>query len=395
MQQYDRALKYQYEVLKLDNFFSDKKQVSDTYANLGELYKDKGDYAQAISWLKKSLPLAVETKYKQGEKTVWMLLSQVYEKNGNYKEALAADKKYLFLTQQLINEGNDKQIAQMQTRYETVKKEQQISILNKENTIQKLSIGSRNKTISIIAGLFLLSGIVTALFFNRHKLKQKAQQQALMLKQQDTLTKAIVDAEENERKRIASDLHDGVGQLFSAVKMNLSGLFERITIAKEEDRFLAENTLALVDESCKEVRTISHQMMPNMLLRSGIASDLKSFIEKINSDTLKVTLEATGFKNKLESNVETMLYRIIQESINNVIKHAKATRLDLVLTRDARGITAKIADNGVGFNVNERENFDGIGLKNIATRIEYLKGTIKYVSEPGTGTTVLIAVPVL
>ncbi|MCO5946343.1 tetratricopeptide repeat-containing sensor histidine kinase [Mucilaginibacter flavidus] len=395
LQQYDKALKYQYEVLTLDNFFGDKKQVSDTYANLGELYKDKGDYAQAISWLKKSLPLTVETKYKQGEKNAWMLLSQVYEKNGNYKEALAADKKYLLLTQQLINEGNDKQIAQMQTRYETVKKEQKINILNKENTIQKLSIGSRNKTIGIIAGLFLLSGIVTALFFNRHKLKQKAEQQAMMLKQQDTLTKAIVDAEENERKRIASDLHDGVGQLFSAVKMNLSGLFDRITIAREEDRFLAENTLALVDESCKEVRTISHQMMPNMLLRSGIASDLKSFIEKIDSDTLKVTLEATGFKNKLESNVETMLYRIIQESINNVIKHAKATRLDLVLTRDAKGITAKITDNGIGFNVNERENFDGIGLKNIATRIEYLKGTIKYVSDPGAGTTVLIEVPVL
>ena len=395
MQQYDKALKYQYEVLKLDNFFGDKKQVSDTYANLGELYKDKGDYAQATSWLKKSLPLTIETKYKQGEKTVWMLLSQVYEKSGNYKEALAADKKYLQLTQQLINEGNDKQIAQMQTRYETVKKEQRISILNKENTIQKLSIAGRNKTIGIIAGLFLLSGIVAALFFNWHKLKQKAEQQALLLKQQDTLTKAIVDAEEHERKRIASDLHDGVGQLFSAVKMNLSGLFDRITIAREEDRFLAENTLALVDESCKEVRTISHQMMPNMLLRSGIASDLKSFIEKIDSDSLKVTLEAIGFKNKLESNVETMLYRIIQESINNVIKHAKATRLDLVLTRDARGITAKIADNGIGFNVNDRENFDGIGLKNIATRIEYLKGTIKYTSETGNGTTVLIEVPVL
>ncbi|MEP6612905.1 MAG: sensor histidine kinase, partial [Mucilaginibacter sp.] len=395
LQQYDKALKYQYDVLALDNFFGDKKQVSDTYANLGELYKDKGDYAQAISWLKKSLPLAVETKYKQGEKNAWMLLSQVYEKSGNYKDALAADKKYLQLTQQLINEGNDRQIAQMQTRYETVKKEQRISILNKENTIQKLSIAGRNKTIGIIAGLFLLSGIVAALFFNRHKLKQKAQQQALLLKQQDTLTKAIVDAEENERKRIASDLHDGVGQLFSAVKMNLSGLFDRITIAREEDRFLAENTLALVDESCKEVRTISHQMMPNMLLRSGIASDLKSFIEKIDSDSLKVTLEATGFKNKLESNVETMLYRIIQESINNVIKHAKATRLDLVLTRDASGITAKIADNGVGFNVNDRGNFSGIGLKNIATRIEYLKGTIEYISEPGNGTTVLIEVPVL
>ncbi|RYD93022.1 MAG: sensor histidine kinase, partial [Sphingobacteriales bacterium] len=214
------------------------------------------------------------------------------------------------------------------------------------------------------------------------------------IEQQHIITKAVLDAEENERKRIASDLHDGVGQLFSAVKLNMNGLFDRITLDREEDRFLAENTLALVDESCKEVRIISHRMMPNMLLRSGIASDLKSFIEKIDGDSLKVTLEATGFKDRLESNVETMLYRIIQETVSNVIKHAGATRLDIILTRDKDGINATVADNGKGFDTTQIGSFTGIGLKNIITRIEYLKGVVDYESVLGKGTTVNIWVPV-
>jgi len=90
-----------------------------------------------------------------------------------------------------------------------------------------------------------------------------------------------------------------------------------------------------------------------------------------------------------------MLYRIIQETINNVIKHAKATRLDIKLTRDDAGISAEIKDNGVGFDVNNKDSFTGIGLKNIATRIEYLKGAIKYISAAGEGTTVIIEVPVV
>jgi signal transduction histidine kinase len=163
---------------------------------------------------------------------------------------------------------------------------------------------------------------------------------------------------------------------------------------REEDRFLAEKTMALVEESCKEVRVISHQMMPNMLLRSGIASDVKSFIEKIDSERLKVNVEAIGFKNRIESNVETVLYRVIQETVNNVIKHSKASKLDIILNRDTAGITAVVADNGIGFNADHKDSFDGIGLKNIATRIEYLKGTVVYYSSPGKGTSVNIWVPV-
>lgn len=394
MKQYDKGLKYQLEVLKIDEFFGDKKNISDTYMNISAIYADQKQFKPAVDWMQKGLKYAQESKFKHGEKQGWGALSNIYEQLGDYKKALEAHQKYQSMSVDLVNEKSNQQIALMQTKFDTEKKEQKITLLNKENTIQKLSISKQQTTIAIIVGLLLVSILVAGLVYNRNKLKQKALLQAEMLRHQDMMTKAVIDAEEHERKRIGADLHDGVGQLFSAVKMNLSGLFERISLQREEDKFLAENTLALVDESCKEVRVISHQMMPNMLLRSGIASDLKSFIEKIDADSLKIRLETTGFKDRLESNVETMLYRIIQETINNVIKHAQATQLDIVLKRDAREIFAVIKDNGVGFDAEKAGSFDGIGLKNILTRIEYLRGTIEYESAPGQGTTVTVNVPV-
>jgi two-component system NarL family sensor kinase len=392
--QYEKALKYHFNVLALDEFFGDKKQMSDTYLNIGEVYKDLSKYADAKTWLTKSLTYSTQTRYKHGQQDGWKFLSQVYEKERNYKDALQAHQKYQSLNTDIVNEDNNRQIALLQTQYETQKKEQQIGLLNKENTIQKLSITSRNKTIIFIIGFIILASIVGVLYYNRQKLQRKAFAQQQKIEQQSQLTQAIIDAEEKERSRIASDLHDGVGQLFSAVKMNLSGLLDRVTINREEDRFLAEKTIALVDESCKEVRVISHQMMPNMLLRSGIASDVKSFIEKIDSERLKVNVEAIGFKNKLESNVEIVLYRVIQETVNNVIKHAGATMLDIKLIRDTQGIEAIVADNGVGFNTELKDDFEGIGLKNIATRIEYLKGNVSYASALNMGTIVKIWVPV-
>ena len=389
---YENAYKYFDHSRRVATEANDSITVNQAIINIGEYYEIKKrdplpSYFQALAYFEK-------TKNNALINYVATDISNFYKSRGKFDLALQYYQKAVKAGEENSGLQAKKNLALIQTQYETEKKAQQISILNKENTIQKLSISSRNKTIGIIAGLFVLSLIMGGLFYNRHQLKQKALMQEQTLKQQDALTKAVVDAEENERTRIASDLHDGVGQLFSAVKMNLSGLFERITMDREEDRFLAENTLALVDESCKEVRTISHQMMPNMLLRSGIASDLKSFIEKIDADSLKVSLEASGFKNKLESTVETMLYRIIQESINNVIKHAKATHLNITLNRTAAGISAIIKDNGIGFDSSKAENFTGIGLKNIQTRIAYLKGTIAYNSAPGQGTEVNIFVPV-
>ncbi len=352
----------------------------------------------------------MEVKYETEKKENQIALLNIENNNKSLllkNSLLQINKKQLQITQQnqalTINQlelknKNEKLINQ---QLDAEQKEQNIKSLQKQSHIQKLEITNRglkikqkNYTIAVILVLIIAGAALAYSLYNRYRSKQKVMIQQQRLEHQEHLTQAIIDAEEKERKRIASDLHDGVGQMFSAVKMNLNGLLDRVKIDRDEDRFLAEKTMALVDESCKEVRVISHQMMPNMLLRSGIASDVKSFIEKIDSESLRVNVEAIGFKDRLESNVEIVLYRVIQETVNNVIKHAKATTLYIRLNRDSSGINAVIADNGIGFNTDLKDDFEGIGLKNIATRIEYLKGTINYVSAPGMGTSVKIWVPV-
>jgi two-component system NarL family sensor kinase len=231
------------------------------------------------------------------------------------------------------------------------------------------------------------------LFYIRYRLKQAGIFQQAMIKQQQLASKGIIEAEERERKRIASDLHDGVGQLFSTVKMNLDSLIGRMDLSKKEDQGLAEKTMAMVDESCREVRTIAHQMMPNVLLKMGLASAVRDFINKIDSDRLKVVLETFGLTERLDNNVEIVLYRVIQESVNNVIKHAGANLLDIQLVREDDGVSVTIEDNGKGFDTADRSKFDGIGLKNIATRIEYLKGTVDISSAVNKGTLIAIYIP--
>ncbi len=371
-----------------------KRELGALYNAIGRCYFELRQLPQAKAYIEKGLAAATAEKHRAHIAEAYNALYKYYKLTGNNAQALLNHEKWAAEKDSLDINANFDKLAEVTKKYETEKKQQEIDILNKENTIHKLSIARQKTTIGIIAGILLTGIVVAALLYNRNKNKQKILLQEQQLEQRAELTKAVIEAEEKERVRIASDLHDGVGQLFSAVKMNLNGLIERVDMPRDEDRFLAEKTLALVEESCKEVRYISHQMMPNMLLRSGIASDVKSFIEKIDSEKLKVKVEANGFKDKLESNVETVLYRVIQEAVNNVIKHAQATFLDIKLDREAGGISVRITDNGIGFNTAAVDSFDGIGLKNIAARVEYLKGTVNYSSAPGAGTSINVWVPV-
>ncbi|MBC7401062.1 MAG: sensor histidine kinase, partial [Mucilaginibacter sp.] len=403
----------------------DKLAQADAELSKGVILHIKGDHAPGAYLINHYMALKdsifagkmqtqvadMEVKYETEKKETQIALLNIDNNNKSLllkNSLLQVTRKQLQITEQrqalTINqlELNNKDTKLINQQLDADKREANIRSLQKQTRIQKLEISNselkikqKNYAIAVILVLIAAGVLLGYTFYNRYQSKQVALVQQQKIEQQEHLTQAIIDAEEKERQRIASDLHDGVGQLFSAVKMNLNGLLDRVTINREEDRFLAEKTLALVDESCKEVRVISHQMMPNnMLLRSGIASDVKSFIEKIDSESLKVNVETTGFKNKLESNVEIVLYRVIQETVNNVIKHAKATTLFIKLERKQLGIDAIIADNGIGFNTTLKDDFEGIGLKNITTRIEYLKGTVEYISAPGMGTSVNIWVPI-
>ena len=218
--------------------------------------------------------------------------------------------------------------------------------------------------------------------------------QSEVMKQQDLATKAVINAEENERKRIAAELHDGVGQMMSAAKMNLSAIENEIIFKDEAQRVYFDKVIGMVDESCKEVRSVSHQMMPNALLKSGLSSAVKEFLDKIDNRIIKINLYTEGLQQRLDSNTETVLYRVIQECVNNVIKHSGANNLDISLIKDADGVSATVEDNGKGFDSNDKQKFEGIGLKNIRSRVAFLKGTVDFDSSPGKGTLVAIHVPI-
>lgn len=385
---YGSSLEYNLKALKLSEKTGDKWMMAATYNNIGNLYGEMGEYKNALDYCNKSIAMAKKIKAIEIIETAYESMADAAAKAGDFKSAFNYHKLYAATKDKFINVESTRQLSELNVKFETERKQKLIQQ-------QQFEISRRNTTIAVIASLFAGAGIIGYQSYSRYRLKQVSVLQTAILKQQELATQGIIQAEEKERKRIAADLHDGVGQLFSAVRMNLSSLMDRVVLTNADEQALAEKTLAMVDESCKEVRTIAHQMMPNILLKIGLASAIKDFVNKIDSHHLKVNMEAYGLDERLDNNVEIVLYRVVQECVNNVIKHAKASRLDINLTREVNNISATIEDNGVGFNTADKMTFEGIGLKNIITRVQYLKGSVDISSDQNKGTLVAIYIPLI
>lgn len=353
----------------------------------GRAYTELKQFDDAKKYLDTGLYIARETIDLEMEKEAIEAFYKFYLKQNDNTNALKYLQQYKELSDNLDKKQQLARITEMNTKYETEKKEKQIQQ-------QQFEIGKRNYYIAGISTVLILASLLAVSFYRRHGLKQKAKLQAEILRQREMASKAIIEAEENERKRISRDLHDGVGQMMSAARMNLSAIEEAISFPSEEHRQNFYKVISLIDEGCNEVRAVSHNMMPNALLKAGLSSAVREFIDKIDSHIIKVALHAEGLNERIDSNIETVLYRVIQECVNNVIKHAHATTLDISLIKDADGISATIEDNGDGFDTGKINGFEGIGLKNIQSRINYLKGTVEWDSSVGKGTLVAIHVTI-
>jgi two-component system NarL family sensor kinase len=320
----------------------------------------------------------------QQKQAALQIMSSAWEAKGNLLKSLQYKNEMLILKDSISNIEHKQTISVLKDNYTAEKQA-------KEYIIQKAKIAKQQ---FIIFGISIVSIFIIALLTLINKRKQSilnAKMQAAILEHKTIAANAILEAEEKERKRIASDLHDGIGQMMSAVKMNLSGIATKINWQNPQEKVLLDKTIALVDESCKEVRTVSHNLMPNALLKSGLSSAVKTFLDRIDHKKIKVHLYTEGLEQRLNDNIEIVLYRAIQEIVNNVIKHANANHLDLSLIKDADGINCTIEDNGIGFSPTKIQA--GIGLKNIKSRIDYLNGTVEWDTAIGKGTLVAIHIP--
>ena len=384
---YDEAEKNLLQALEIRKNLKDSFSIALTYTDLGATLNARGNYAKAVACLDASNRIAEQIHYPELMSNNYNELCSIAEKQGDYQRSLQYFQKKVAIHDSLFSIEKTKQIEELNTKYQTVKNEQIIEQ-------QRNRISRQNFLFLGTAGLVLMIGLLLWSQYKRYKLRKETQLKTEIMKQQELATKAVIEAEEVERQRIARDLHDGVGQMMSAAKMNLSAFESEIKFNSEEQKQSFETIIGLVDESCKEVRHVSHNMMPNVLLKKSLAFALQDFIDKIDKKALRVHLYSEGLDERFDSNTETVLYRVIQECVNNVIKHSGATSLDISVIRDKDGISATIEDNGNGFDTSAKDTKNGIGLKNIHTRVEYLNGTVEFDSAAGKGTAITLHVPV-
>jgi len=414
--EWDKAIKTHLEALK----FANRTYIPYTYNNLGNTYKKKGQLNNALKYLNLSLSgsrasgngyhlasvygniadvyrlqhnyqpagkyidstLYYSRQSKSPEKLIdaYDFAYQLKNDTGDYKSAVTYLNLRTALKDSLLNADKAKIIYNYQEQYETKEKEKRIQQ-------QQFEIAKRNYWLIMALAAFVLFCIGAYVLYRLYKNKQEKKLQEEILRQQEIEARALFEGEQSERIRIARDLHDGVGQMLSLVKMNLSAIDTKDAVTI--------NTMDLLDKTIDEVRNVSHNLIPEEL-NFGIFRALENIADKVNSsgDT-KMSIHISQELQSLtfEKQNELSIYRIVQEVVNNMIKHAGANRIDLSITRVNKSIIIALKDNGRGLAEDAIGSSKGIGWKNINARVHLLDGKINIRSEKLTGTQIEITLP--
>lgn len=252
--------------------------------------------------------------------------------------------------------------------------------------------------------LILLLGTLTALLvilFQRRGTRQEATRQEQETAYQKELLSITFRTQEQERVRIARDLHDEVGAMLSTVKMHL-GMLAYMPQVNEKQQDWANNVKDLVDESIRNVRTISHDLLPPVLQDYGLHSALTTLANQLNqSGQIKVSL-SDNWNKRSDPQFELGLYRVIQELLNNTMKHARAHEVKIGIEKQGDSLRLEYRDDGEGFVLAQKSDSKsglqkgntGLGLQNIQSRISMLNGNVEFFSAPGQGIRVVIEVPI-
>jgi two-component system, NarL family, sensor kinase len=393
-----KALAYFHTALDYDNsafYFS--KIIP--YIGIGETYYQNHNYALAEKSIDTAISKGKRFKMADVLKASHELLGQVYAGEGRYKQAFEEQEEYTQLSDSIFNAKKVALINQLDTRYRIAEKDEEIIRNNAKITQQKSIIREKNLWLMGISGLIILLAVLFITLYKNNLQRQRLQAEKIrnLQQQQDILQqkkeidqlKAMVNGEEKERARLARELHDGIVAELSVVKMNFSALKSRYQILQFADDFT--EAIQLLDDTSLELRKTAHNLMPEILLEHGLAEAVHAFCEKVNiSSSLHVDFHLSGFLPRFDAVLELSLYRMIQELIQNVIKHAKATEAIVQFDCHDPLLIITIEDNGIGLNKEQLGSNPGAGLKNIMSRVKVLQGQFDLHSVADKGTSVYI-----
>jgi len=393
--EYDLAEKY---VLEAKSHQVTGPEKTNNFIVLGRIYTKTKRYQKASAALDSALHNAL--KYKQGKfkADAYYCKYQLSYELGNIKNALDNFVQYSSLQDSMLNAEKTEQIARMRTRYDTEQKEKALLIekaenerLAKENALAKIRIYNRNKWIVGISSFTLISIFFMLFISQKRRRKAQAEKDAAIIEERERGMKAIFDAQEEERKRIAKDLHDGIGQQVSAIKMFFQSLSKSFINEKPEFKTDVEKINKMITDAGTDVRTISHQMMPRALTELGLVAALEDMVDKsFSKSEMDCNFEHYNISDRLPQHVEIGLYRIAQELLNNIIKHSNALKVDVQLMKMQSHCVLIVQDNGKG--IDDDAKSDGIGMMNINNRLRSINGEMNMESGVGEGTTATIRI---
>ncbi len=344
-------------------------------------------YDIATRYAEEALELSRENKFIESEAVILKSLANISFAANDIDNGYDYQEKSIKISEAIFSESLARKDAEIRVKYETEKKEAQIQLqgaqLKQKNTLNYILIGS---TVALL--------IILVLSYRNYRNKKILQQRRiteLETEKKLTATEAIIKGEEQERSRLAKDLHDGLGGMLSGVKHSLSSIKENL-IMTEQNMNAFEHSLIMLDSSISEMRRVAHNMMPESLLKFGLDLALRDFCQQVTtSGILKVSYLSMGLTDQnIEQSLAITVYRIVQELLNNSIKHASAKNAIVQVALEGRQLLVTVEDDGKGMDPNILKSAKGIGWKNISSRLDYHNGKLDIQSSPDKGTSVYI-----
>lgn len=392
------AKEYYQKVLRISQSLYLPAQEGLAYVNLGVFHARKMDNDSSLFYFLKALDIYLLVDDKAEIARIYERLASIYARTKNYEEALDYHIKYTNLNEEIINQERIHSISEMQVKYNTEQKELALKLSQEEQKTQK---AQKNVFIggTVVLALLLIIGAMVYLQKQRVNKKNRLLQQQKMkglLDDQELKTyQAMMQGQEEERLRISADLHDRLGSMLSTVKLLFSGLEDKLDKQQEANQKQYNKAKYIIDDACTEIRRISHNLGAGMVANFGLADAIHELSDSINqSDSIKCEFSHFNMPNNIPLKVETELYRIVQESFNNVIKHAQASQISIQLNGLETEINLIIEDNGMGFDATDSKVAKGLGLKSIQNRVSLLGGTYHLDTLKGRGTTFIIDIPI-
>ena len=358
------------------------------------LKKKQKNYTGAETDILKSIELSEQGSYLQLKEDALQQLASFYEERLDYKNAYKSFVEYVATKDSVLNEKNQESINQLMIQFETEKKERQITQQKLEITQKTLESRHKSTIIIFLIGTIVILMLLSFVLYSRYKIKQERRLNDERMQMKQMQMKVVLESQESERKRFARDLHDGFGQLITAIKLMLNQMH---TAGNENERNeIALKSNEVLDTMHSQLREIAHNLMPEQLVEEGLVPALRDYTRRLSKNTdIHIEVNTFGMGARLNQAIEINVYRIIQEWINNVIKYSGAKNLNLQLTGFENEINILIEDNGLGFKKEKLTQSSGWGWKNIQSRLEAINGMLEIDSREGvSGTSFILDFPI-